>query len=194
MNKHIIFEGLKPKPMDEYLYTLCWKYPSIKFNDFFLNFDDKCWKNSEDILNELRLYQKILYLKLIIKRNRKDYEKNKDEENKKDKLDFFKKLNKEVEEKKFEKDDWKNEIEKKIKQIEDDDSLQEKAIKNKLDFFYKFKKEAEEKKFEKDCWKNAIENEFNIIEDDDSLHEEAIKILVELVQELEKKYKEIKKQ
>jgi len=148
LNKHIIFEGLKPKPMDEYLYTLRWEYPTKKFDDFFLNFDDKCWKNSEDILNELRLYQKILYLKLIIKRNRKDCKKNKNEENKNDKLDFFKKLIKEAEEKKFEKDCWKNEIEIEIENelnlIEDDDLLHEKAIQILVELVQELEKKYKE--------------------------------------------------
>jgi len=149
LNKHIIFEGLRPKPMDEYLYTLRWDYPSKKFNDFFQNFDDECWKDSENILKELKLYQKIKHLKLILKRNNKDYNKN-NKNPLKNELDFLKRLEKEVEDKEFEKYYWENEIEKKLKLIEDNDSLHEDAINTLEKLVQKFEKKYKEIK-EKIC-------------------------------------------
>jgi len=53
---HFVFEGLKPKPDNEYSYTLHWSYPSSMIKRYFSNNDSK-WKylckDYEDILDQL---------------------------------------------------------------------------------------------------------------------------------------------
>jgi len=37
VDNHFVFEGLRPGPDNEYLYTLYWSYPSSRINDYFRN-------------------------------------------------------------------------------------------------------------------------------------------------------------
>ncbi|KPA18261.1 Toll-Interleukin receptor domain protein, partial [Candidatus Magnetomorum sp. HK-1] len=43
VEKHFVFEGLRPRPNNEYIYTLHWPYPSSKIKSYFGNFYDDRW-------------------------------------------------------------------------------------------------------------------------------------------------------